>query len=261
MLSSLRHASRLSTTSSLLPAALCIHGAGGGGWEYDLWRSSFEACGWRIVAPDLEPASGSLENTSLSDYVDQVALHWDEHQPSALVGASMGGALALLLAQRLEQPLPPIALVNSVIPRPWARGARREDNGSKQKSEGVLRWKGSSLESTVRALPDSTDEVQRWACANWRDESAAVMRELGSRTAPQAWATQPAQAGELLYVIGETDRDCPAVAQAEWAAAWGATTFRYQGMSHVGPLLGRDAPRVASDVVEWLALAHARRES
>ena len=37
-----------------------------------------------------------------------------------------------------------------------------------QQKRGVM-TKGSSLASTVRALPDSTAEVQRWACARWRD--------------------------------------------------------------------------------------------
>ena len=55
----------------------------------------------------------------------------------------------------------------------------------------VLRWAGSSLGRTVRAMPDSTPDVQRWACSRWRDEAGGVMRELRGGYA----ARQPACRG------------------------------------------------------------------
>ena len=60
-------------------AALLVHGAGGGGWEYDLWREAFERRGWRVVARDLEPGASGLAATSADDYVGQLA-QWQENR-------------------------------------------------------------------------------------------------------------------------------------------------------------------------------------
>ena len=34
---------------------LMVHGAGGGGWEFTLWRDGFEAAPRRVVAPPPTP--------------------------------------------------------------------------------------------------------------------------------------------------------------------------------------------------------------
>ena len=40
---------------------VCIHGAGGGGWEYAKWDPIFRAAGYRVIANDLVPvAAGAL---------------------------------------------------------------------------------------------------------------------------------------------------------------------------------------------------------
>ena len=51
--------------------ALLVHGAGGGGWEFDLWREAFTSKRWRFVAPDLEPGRSGLAATTFADYVAQ----------------------------------------------------------------------------------------------------------------------------------------------------------------------------------------------
>ena len=151
--------------------ALCVHGAGGGGWEFDLWRDPFSDKNWNCVAPDLQPvADGGLAATTLNDYIQQVRDWYDEHAPQVLIGASMGGALAVLAACQLERP-PPLVLVNSVIPRPWARCGRKEGRTD------VCGGKGRPSRARS-AHCDSTPEVQRWACSQWRDEAGAVMRAL-----------------------------------------------------------------------------------
>ena len=57
---------------SLQPVAVMVHGAGGGGCEYDLWRPIFEKAGYKVIAKDLVPALGGLAKTTFADYVDQV---------------------------------------------------------------------------------------------------------------------------------------------------------------------------------------------
>ena len=237
--------------------ALCVHGAGGGGWEFDLWREPFAKQGWRLVAPDLQPrAQGGYALTTLDDYADQVAAWLDEYQPGALLGASMGGPLVLLGAARRPACLAATVLINSVIPPPWSHPPTVPKDAEQE--GGVLRWKGSSLESTARALPDSTPEVHRWACSRWRDESGRVLQQLRSLHSDHlhdAWANiaAPASAHErLLFVIGDEDHDCPPQAQREWATAWGAAAISHPGMSHCGPLLGVAAPGVADEVATWL---------
>ena len=223
-------------------AALLVHGAGGGGWEYDLWRDAFERRGWRVVARDLEPGASGLAATSADDYVAQLA-QWlppaERSSELVIVGASMGGALALRAAAALRPTA--VVLVNSVVPRPWAHPAT-----TTKPVPDVLRWAGSSLERTARAMPDATPEVQRWACAQWRDESGAVMRALRGGYE----ASKPDC--RCLFVISAEDTDVPPAEQRAWAAAWGADTLELPGASHVGPLLGRAAPEVARRVVGWL---------
>ena len=51
--------------------ALLIHGAGAGGWEWNLWREVFAARGIDSRAPDLQPSPAGLEATTLEDYRGQ----------------------------------------------------------------------------------------------------------------------------------------------------------------------------------------------
>ena len=48
-------------------AALLVHGAGGGGWEWNVWRGVWEAAGFRVAAPDLVPVRGDVAATRLQD--------------------------------------------------------------------------------------------------------------------------------------------------------------------------------------------------
>ena len=222
-----------------------------------MWRPVLcDANGWSTVAHDLEPSPQGLAATSLSDYVAQV-VRWpetrsaesraaDAHSPPSLVlvGASMGGAIALHAASALSPSPSAVVLINPVVPRPWAQPTR-----TSRALPDVLRWAGSSLESTASSLYDSTPEVQRWACERWRDESGAVMRELYSGYT----ARRPSC--PTLFVVSLADQDVPPDQQLAWAAAWEASTLTYPGMSHVGPLLGTAAPEVARSVAEWVETA------
>jgi pimeloyl-ACP methyl ester carboxylesterase len=48
----------LAMTMTFRPVAVMIHGAGGGGWEWDAWRPVFEHGGWDVIAADLMPSKG-----------------------------------------------------------------------------------------------------------------------------------------------------------------------------------------------------------
>lgn len=216
------------------PVAVMIHGAGGGGWEWDAWRPVFEKAGWEVVAPDLVPAKGGLAKTSLGDYVHQVVSWSPKGRPFVLIGASMGGPLALKAALQTDPKA--VVLVNGVSPH---------GNGGK-KFPAVVRWAGGPLKDTRDSMPDSDEATIQKAWHRWRDESGAVMTTLSKGT------NTPRPPAPILVVIGTADTDVSPESGRALAREYGADRREFLKMSHVGPLLGRRAPEVAADVIGWL---------
>ena len=216
-----------------------IHGAGGGGWEYDRWRPVFERAGWRVVARDLVPAKAGLAATRFEDYLRQV-LSWvpKRHGRLVIVGASMGGVLALKAAETLHPDA--VVLVDSVPPAGvggWRKG---------KPYPAIIRWKNGPLKDTRDAMPDSDEATILWAWPRWRDESGEVLNQIakGIPARPPACPT--------LVVLGEDDTDVPyatGLAIAEWA---GADIQAYASTSHVGPLMGRRAAEIADAARRWI---------
>ncbi|HEX4853286.1 alpha/beta fold hydrolase [Arenimonas sp.] len=217
-------------------AVVFVHGAGGGGWEWDAWARVFAAEGWRVFAPDLQPAADGLAATRLADYraqvADGLARARREADRVALVGASLGGLLVLLEgaqadARVLVNPMPPAGLPADPSPAviPWRRRA--------------------SLAGTRRAIPEADDAAALLAFQRWRDESGAVM------DAARAGVALPASRAPTLVMASRDDTDVPFEASAALAGSLGAAFLPLAG-SHVAPLLGRDAPAVAALAAQWL---------
>lgn len=219
------------------PTVVMIHGAGGGGWEYDHWQPHFQEAGFPVVANDLQPTSAGLAQTSFRDYVAQVQAWLPADEPLLLVGASMGGILALKVAE-LVAPLG-LVLVNSVLP------AGVEPSRARKEHPSIVRWANGPLADTQTALFDSDEATIHWAWPRWRDEAGAVLNTIAAGI-PVARPSCP-----TLVVLGEKDSDIPhqsGLALAAWARA---DVHLYHGMSHVGPLLSRRAGEVARAVVGW----------
>ncbi|MCB0065489.1 MAG: alpha/beta hydrolase, partial [Caldilineaceae bacterium] len=217
--------------------AILIHGAGGGGWEYAKWQPIFAAAGYHVVAEDLVPATNGLDHTTFADYVTQVQQWLPDEGPLVLVGASMGGILALTIAE-LARPAA-LVLVNSVPP------AGVGPSRTAKRYPPIVRWANGPLEETRASLFDSDEATIQWAWPRWRDESGAVLQEIAAGL-PVALPPCP-----TLVVLGERDTDITyqsGLALAGWA---GADVHLYHGMSHVGPLLSRRAAEVARAVVAW----------
>ncbi len=223
----------------LVRHAVFVHGAGGGGWEWDIWRRVFVASGWHTTTPDLQPVAAGLAATRLDDYAAQVVSWLHGVDAPVLIGASLGGLLALMAAARvapaalvLINPLPPVG----IEPRP-----ARADYPK------IVPW-GSrrSLASTLRALPDVDAAACLFAFRHWRDESGAVIRDAC------AGVVVDMPRCPLLILASELDEDVPAQASRALADSCAAEFRLLKGASHVGPLLGRDASRVAGAVVVWL---------
>ena len=216
---------------------MCIHGAGGGGWEWTVWQRVFAAHGCDAVAPDLEPAAAGIAATTIEDYAAQVRGWCHGACAPMLIGASLGGLLALMVACEVNpaalvliNPLPPAG----ILPRP-ARGDWPD----------VVAWGGeAALATTRRTLPDADDATCLFAFRRWRDESGAVLRTAADVRVN--WPRCP-----MLVLGSENDDDVPVAASRALAAACGAEFRLLRGVSHVGPLLGRGAARVAEDVLRW----------
>ncbi len=216
---------------------VCIHGAGGGGWEYAKWESIFTAAGYRFIANDLLPTAIGLAATRFDDYLAQVKGWLPTDERIILVGASMGGILALKLTEALNPSA--LVLVNSVAPA--GVGAPR----AAKIYPPIIEWANGPLDETATALFDSDEATVQWAWPRWRDESGSVLQEIAAGI-----AIQPPICPTLI-VLGTEDTDIPyrsGLALAEWASA---DVHLYHGMSHVGPLLSRRAEAVAQAVILW----------
>jgi len=90
------------------PPVLMIHGAFCGPWSLDGLKEKFVAAGYAVTAPalrfhDSNPAPVALGTTGLADYAADLAEEIAAlDAPPILVGHSMGGLLAQMLASRME---------------------------------------------------------------------------------------------------------------------------------------------------------------
>lgn len=226
-------------TSRAIRRAVLVHGAGGGGWEWNVWRRVFAAVAVDVHAPDLQPVAAGLAATGFDDYAAQVRAALEAVPgPRALVGASLGGLLALACADAADA----LVLVNPLPPAPWADRLPVRDW-----PDSVPWRRNARLASTRRALPDSDDATALFAFRRWRDESGAVLRHA------HAGLVLDAPACPTLCIASSQDEDVPPDLTAELARAWDADLLRVASTGHVGPLLGRDAAAVAMQAAAWLS--------
>lgn len=220
-------------------AIVCVHGAGGGGWEWAAWVRVFAAAAHPVSAPDLLPSPAGLAATTLGDYRAQVrAWAAAAPRPRVLAGASLGGLLAAAAAGDADA----LVLVNPLPPSGLPGG---ED------LPAVVPWgRRASLAGTRRALPGADDAAALFAFRRWRDESGRVLREARAGLA----VARPAV--PVLVIASKADDDVPPAASAALARDWGASLWRVPG-GHVDPLLGRQAPALAEAVLGWLAALRA----
>jgi pimeloyl-ACP methyl ester carboxylesterase len=107
------------------PPLLFIHGAFCGGWAFDGFRARLAAAGFEGHAPDLR---GHVANVSMSDYAADIAkLAGALAAPPIIVGHSLGGLIAQLVAQKVKV----AGLVLLAPSAPWGvTGVSMEEAGS-----------------------------------------------------------------------------------------------------------------------------------
>lgn len=227
--------------------AVCVHGAGGGGWEWGIWGRVLAVAGFAVVAPDLVPAEGGLARTRFPDYRSQVA-DWCRgvDGPVVLIGASLGGLLALAVAHEIH----PAALV-LINPLPPAGVLARPLHAEYPL---LVPWTSQrSLAATRRSMPDADDAACLHALRRWRDESGTVLNEA------RDGITIDVPRCASLVLASELDRDVPGAAMRALAIRLSADFRLIPGASHVGPLLGREAAGVAERTADWLCERILRR--
>ena len=231
--------------SPLTPRVVFVHGAGGGGWEWTVWLRVFAARGLRGCALDLMPAPAGLAATSFSDYREQV-VSWCRPEsahdlaPILMVGASLGGLLAMTVAAEVE--VRALLLVNPLPPDGLIGG-----KGRAEKQSDIIPWgRERSLASTRRAMPDADDAARLFAWRRWRDESGLVLGQ-----ASQGLAIEPPTC-PFLVMSSDGDENVPEAVGRELATRYQADYLCLPNSSHVGPLLGRQAAHIAERAADWL---------
>lgn len=242
-----------------------LHGAFCGGWAFDAFRQRFEAQGFETHAPNLphhEPGADldRLAGCGVRDYADVIAAYaGDLGQPPILIGHSLGGLVAQLVAARI--PCAGLAVIGSSPP--W--GVTPTTFDEQGASLGLMflgdYWRRSvapdfsvamrttldrlprqqAREAFSRFVPESGRaifETVQW----WLDHERSTLVEADAISAP------------VLTIAGGQDRVNSAATVRQIATRFrpGQARFvEFPQMSHW--LVGEpEWPLVAQTVLEWL---------
>ena len=222
-----------------LPTVVCVHGAGGGGWEWAIWARVLAANGFAVLAPDLVRVDAGLAATRFADYREQVT-RWCVASPDriVLIGASLGGLLALGVAARVNAAA--VLLINPMPPGGMPFDVR--DDGA-----GIVPWASRhSFASTRRAMVDADAAAHLHAYRKWRDESVAVLRDA---CAGIEWVRP---ACPVRVTVGLLDSAIAPACGRALAADLAADLDTVAEGDHLSPLLGRGAARSAESATQWL---------
>jgi esterase/lipase len=223
------------------PSILFLHGAGGGGWEWNVWCRVFKAHGFHVHAPDLMPSNSGLSETSLEDYSQQVQKHLQAMPASSsriIVGASLGGLLALMSAEHTDA----LVLINPMPPAPF-----HVDMPGRGKYPAIIPWRANAnLQDTRRALSDCDELTCLYAFRHWRDESGMVMNTA------MAGVEVDVPSCAVFIMASENDQEVPFSLSNTLAENMNASFINLPNTTHVGPLLGRNAAQFALQAVACL---------
>jgi len=161
------------------------------------------------------------------------------------MGASFGGLLAIALASRWQARA--LVLLNPLPPAPWATADGDPPTGSGTRCWGLQ----ASLAGTRRAIPELQAQEALFAFRRWRDFDRGLLAE----TRQGIGLARPDC--PMLVMLSRDDEDLSPQAGRRMAEAWGAEVIDCVG-SHVAPLLGPQAPRLARIALDWSRALSAR---
>ena len=230
------------------PSVLFLHGAGAGGWEWRIWREIFAADGYACRCPDLKPSADRLSETGFADYLEIAAAELqDWTRPGVVIGASLGALLALSLNQRAGVAADRISHLVLINPHPgWPESEQMP--ALRAAVDGRVDWgRRSRLVNTRRSLADADEASCLLAFRHWRDESQRVLVEARSQRI-EAPLRIPA-----LWLACDDDHDVPPALGHSMADRLGGQRLLLSG-DHLSPLIGKQAPAVARQVLAWLSI-------
>ncbi len=231
-----------------------IHGSGGGAWTWEAFQPWFGARGWTSYAPNLRGHHGSKPadpgRIGIEDHLSDLQELLQALGPAVLIGHSLGGLLALKLAERLSPP----ALV-ALAPAP-PRGFSALGNPA---LVGAFLRHLPAIVSNRPVIPSPNEAARLTLNAIPAEHRAAVYRRgvpQSGRTLFQISITGVAIAPlrrriPMLLVAGTEDRMVPAASVCRVARTLGAEYHEHPGVGHVAQLEPHWR-RVAADIADWL---------
>jgi pimeloyl-ACP methyl ester carboxylesterase len=227
------------------PPIVLIHGSANSAAVWRLWQRELATRGWSSYALDLRGHGQSpavdLAQVSMADYASDVCILVRQlRQPPVLLGWSMGGLVALMVAAAGG-----IAACVALAP---STPVRQEDPSVTVRT-GVMTAKVYGITSTdpaeQPAMPDLSLEERVIALASLSPES------LRARDERQRGIVIEALPCPLLIVTGTLDQLWPST---RYNALWfPATRLQIEGASHWGLVLnGRALVAYLPQVVGWL---------
>jgi pimeloyl-ACP methyl ester carboxylesterase len=239
------------------PPLVMVHGASAGAWCWERWMprfGGFDCYALNLRGHPPSPPEPDLGRVRLADYVADVeSVIATLDRPPVLMGHSMGGAIAQLVAARCA-----VAALVLVGPAPLG--------GVKYHTAGFNIWVTlhglKSIPAVVRRKPLKPGyRVMRAAVMNrieperrralyqrFVPESATVGVEIlrGTATADLSAVDIP-----KLVMGGTEDRTSPLDMGREIAAAQGAAFVALPDHAHL-PMLEPGEDRVAEQILHWL---------
>jgi pimeloyl-ACP methyl ester carboxylesterase len=246
------------------PPVLMIHGAFCGPWSLDGLKARFEQAGYRVRAPclrfhDIVPPPAALGTTGLADYAADLEEEMAALDvPPVLVGHSMGGLLALMLAARR----PARALILLAPSAPWGvpPSTLFEISAAQALHLNPGYWNQALEPNRDVALAHSIDKLPR----EMRDSVFGRFTHESGRATFEImnWGLDMRRASEvdhariacpLLLLTGSDDRINPPTTVMRVAALFGAraTNEVLPGMGHW--LIGEPGWEALADrTLNWL---------
>ncbi|MFL5308057.1 MAG: alpha/beta fold hydrolase [Polyangia bacterium] len=169
-----------------------IHGAGDVGWYWHLVEAALRAQGHVTVAPDLPVDDDSA---GLSDYADVVVDAVGSRRDVVVVGQSLGGYVAPIVAERVGARL--IVLVAGMVPSPGE---------SAEEMFQSTRWRPTPVEDG-----SPRNVFYHDVPADLADEALRRGRRQSDKPGQQPWPLATWPEIPTRAVLGRNDRFFPAV--------------------------------------------------
>lgn len=238
-----RHSAHVWNPDAAGPHVLALHGFTGSGADWSPLAVDLEH---PVLAPDLlghgtSPAPASAEAYRMPAVVEQT-LAWCGDGPWVLLGYSMGGRVALRLAERLGERLAGLVLVsaNPGIEDPSERAERAErdhaladaiaTNGAAWFAE---RWARHPLIRSQQDLPPALlGPMTERRTTNRHEGLAGSLRGMGQGSVLPVWDRLHAIAVPTLWVTGDDDPKYTAIAARAAALQPRAQHVRMPDVGH-----------------------------